>query len=872
MAKIETWFNQDLKHPVKVQYLGGNIFSADNAGNLVGVNVFDDGEPASLSGSVSASVIRADGNTVAVTGTLSGNQVSIVLPQAAYAVPGVISIVIKLTSGTDITTLCAVVANVYMSTTDTVVDPGTIIPSVETLIAAIETAIASVPADYSSLLAAIASNYSSSKTYPIAGAYAWYNGVLKRSIVPITTAESYTAAHWTDAIIGDDLSAQKSALIPCLYNQRILANPELFNVAGTHFFEIDTTGSEDFTSWTETDGVFTEVHDGTLGTPLIKCPKYLCFEFHNTTERMKIYFYRYTSGNYVRDDAVLYLKLGANVNVLRYAPIANRVLPVQDINDNLYMQIAVTVGTPKIYGWDGSHIGPDVSGTVSVPYEGATTPNELNMRLGSSAITVPGNVKYLIGRDVCFNYIYGVYNDGASARARETIGSADDNQMFVKLPDGYDYFRVRLKTKYSIPYNGTTPTYSNEQLTTDLNDSICMIAPYNSQPAVFPANIVIDTAKKLCGIKWTAKKAQSASDNTGTFEKDKVYSGIPYHSDWHSPCYVGWHVSVENMLNAINDPDSIFYNDNESVVRGGPGIGLVCSSYATLCSGWQYPMTNEAFHYHPYVKTGKSFMPSLGSIYSNRAQKHCCIIEKYGSIGDAAEVLLYEQVAPKTTRTALFGAVKSAWDDWTKTNESRINYLQEYVYVPFTDWNPSTKPPYSIDEAEVANGNARPHRGNKSVYTSNDDIVINVKAGETLYIQKMDYSGGVFTPSGNPITLQVTTGANTLPSEIKEQLEDGTIYGISTNTDTELYEYFEYHIVDDIQLSVENNNYVFSRNDFWYAFFSSGATVEDRAISIGHEDDADYREYADVVTITGNGTAFYKGTLGAYTASVILVS
>ncbi|MBQ1779224.1 MAG: hypothetical protein IIZ93_13805 [Acidaminococcaceae bacterium] len=211
MAVIESWFNQDLKEPVKVRYLDGNIFSADNSGNLIGVNVFDDGEPASLSGSVSASVIRADGNTVAVTGTLSGNQVSIVLPQAAYAVPGVISIVIKLTSGTDITTLCAVVANVYMSTTDTVVDPGTIIPSVETLIAAIDAAIASVPADYSTLLAAIASNYSSSKTYPIVGTYAWYNGVLKRSIVPITTAESYNAAHWTDAIIGDDVSALKSA-------------------------------------------------------------------------------------------------------------------------------------------------------------------------------------------------------------------------------------------------------------------------------------------------------------------------------------------------------------------------------------------------------------------------------------------------------------------------------------------------------------------------------------------------------------------------------------------------------------------------------------------------------------------------------------
>ena len=211
MAVIESWFNQDLKEPVKVRYLDGNIFSADNSGNLVGVNVFDDGEPASLSGSVSASVIRADGNTVAVTGTLSGNQASVVLPQAAYAVPGVISIVIKLTSGTDITTLCAVVANVYMSTTDNVVDPGTIIPSVETLISAIEAAVASIPADYSSLWTSLAPAYSTSGTYAV-GDYVTYNGGLYRCVSAISSGESWTAAHWTSAKLGTDVSALKSAL------------------------------------------------------------------------------------------------------------------------------------------------------------------------------------------------------------------------------------------------------------------------------------------------------------------------------------------------------------------------------------------------------------------------------------------------------------------------------------------------------------------------------------------------------------------------------------------------------------------------------------------------------------------------------------
>jgi hypothetical protein len=151
MARVETWFSQDLKQAVKVHYIDGNVFSQDNNGNVVGVEVFDNGTAATLSGTVSGSAIRADGATVALTGTRSGNKCSVVLPQTAYYVPGVISIVIKLTSGEDVTTLCAVVGNVYASSTDTIVDPGTIIPSIESLIASIDAAVDSIPLDYSAL-------------------------------------------------------------------------------------------------------------------------------------------------------------------------------------------------------------------------------------------------------------------------------------------------------------------------------------------------------------------------------------------------------------------------------------------------------------------------------------------------------------------------------------------------------------------------------------------------------------------------------------------------------------------------------------------------------------------------------------------------
>ena len=218
MAVVVTNLVCELQEAVKVRYLDGNLFSLDNQGNQINVEVLDGGDPATISGSVSANVIRSDGGTVAVsTGSISDNVVSVILPQAAYAIPGVVSIVIKLTASGVVTTIAAIVANVYQSSTDTVVDPGTIIPSIQSLISAIEAAIASIPADYSSLWASLAPAFSSSANYA-AGQYVTYNGGLYR----FTTAHSgtWSSSDVVAANIGGDLSDLKSALHAYTYGSR----------------------------------------------------------------------------------------------------------------------------------------------------------------------------------------------------------------------------------------------------------------------------------------------------------------------------------------------------------------------------------------------------------------------------------------------------------------------------------------------------------------------------------------------------------------------------------------------------------------------------------------------------------------------------
>ena len=182
MAVINTNLTCDLQHAVRVQYLDGNLFSQDVYGNALRVIVMDGDEPATLAGTVSGTAIREDGSTVALTDSrIDENVATVVLPAAAYAVPGVLAITIKISDTNTVTTLAYVVANVYRTSTDTVVDPGTIIPSITTLIEQIAEAVASIPADYSSLWAALAETFNASKSGGYAvGEYVTYDGGLYR--------------------------------------------------------------------------------------------------------------------------------------------------------------------------------------------------------------------------------------------------------------------------------------------------------------------------------------------------------------------------------------------------------------------------------------------------------------------------------------------------------------------------------------------------------------------------------------------------------------------------------------------------------------------------------------------------------------------
>ena len=77
-----------------------------------------------------------------------------------------------------------------------------------------------------------ASAYSSSATYAV-GDYCFHNGSLYRCITAITTAEAWTAEHWTAAVLGEDVGDLKSA-IDTKFGFSSITNKSMFNRANVY--------------------------------------------------------------------------------------------------------------------------------------------------------------------------------------------------------------------------------------------------------------------------------------------------------------------------------------------------------------------------------------------------------------------------------------------------------------------------------------------------------------------------------------------------------------------------------------------------------------------------------------------------------------
>lgn len=195
---------------VSIEDLSGSVFQAESGGHTFEISGVDNyGNTVALSGTVAGVFMRSDNTDVAITGTASGGIVTVTLPAECYDVPGRFGLTVFVTADSKKTAVYAAIGTVRRTSSGSVA-PGTTADVVD-LINQINAAVATIPQSWSGLMADIAPTYSTSAVYPV-GAYVYYDGDLYRCTTAITTAESWTAAHWTAAVLGNDVSDLKSEL------------------------------------------------------------------------------------------------------------------------------------------------------------------------------------------------------------------------------------------------------------------------------------------------------------------------------------------------------------------------------------------------------------------------------------------------------------------------------------------------------------------------------------------------------------------------------------------------------------------------------------------------------------------------------------
>lgn len=114
------------------------LFPGDNLGHTWQVKVLSGGKPVDMTGfSVQGNFLRADGNTVPVFGSVSGDTVSVTLTQECYAVPGDLQAFLTVSRSGRKFEISAMTLYVGAGPSDSYVNPGNVIPNLSELLAAV---------------------------------------------------------------------------------------------------------------------------------------------------------------------------------------------------------------------------------------------------------------------------------------------------------------------------------------------------------------------------------------------------------------------------------------------------------------------------------------------------------------------------------------------------------------------------------------------------------------------------------------------------------------------------------------------------------------------------------------------------------------
>lgn len=174
-----------------------------------------------------------------------------------------------------------------------------------------------------------------------------------------------------------------------------------------------------------------------------------------------------------------------------------------------------------------------------------------------------------------------------------------------------------------------------------------------------------------------------ATDGTvtyGYFQAGKTYQGVPY-SQAVSTGYVGWSISIDNFVAAVNNSSSKFYSGYSYYSRTAPYYGSDCSGFVSWAWDLPYRCTcTSLLNYSTYV--GKSISQLKVGYCINNPNSHVMLVTDvgYNSSGEIVCVEITEQTPAKMRVTCYCkdGNKSYAIAGKSYSNYSSLSTLQSY--------------------------------------------------------------------------------------------------------------------------------------------------------------------------------------------------
>lgn len=208
----------DLGRMTRVENLSGVTFTGEDEGHKFVISAMLDNAVVPLTGHVSGKFIRPNGATVALTESedyagIEEGKAWVILAGNCYREAGPFGLSITHVEGSKRTVIYACAGYIRPGETSSVIDPENVIniDAIAAMMGEMEDATEAAEAAAAFVPNVIAPAYSASTTYAV-GDYVTKDGYLYRCNTAISTAEAWTAAHWTQVKVGGEVGDLKSAV------------------------------------------------------------------------------------------------------------------------------------------------------------------------------------------------------------------------------------------------------------------------------------------------------------------------------------------------------------------------------------------------------------------------------------------------------------------------------------------------------------------------------------------------------------------------------------------------------------------------------------------------------------------------------------